>query len=703
MKEIYDFIIDMEKIVEGQFNLSNIRQIGGLKPSERTVMCGFRALQQKFLPPDQEANMNPHKYNVLKVQFLGNRRMALIGSTGSDYVEPLRQFILDHKTVWSSWNFRIAADQKSRLDKQLSEDGTFKIYLHDSTTRGGSGKVRYLAYVDQYVASNEGIKSPDMNLTRDDEKGFPTSDFVSKTWLRFVRIEEQQDLKDTRQFRDYYKDAPIDPRGLQNRFAFIIDSLMRSDESAQRMLFDPRLMEKLKTFSGLLEKKKQIIFYGPPGTGKAFVAKQFAVWFLTGKATEDPTELKRMFEEAQAKGTVEMVQFHPAYAYEDFVEGIRAVSTDKGIKYAVQPGVLKRFCNGMTDSDEGYFAKVKDYHEVKSGISTKIDLQRYGINKVTQETFGKLIKSSGVDQSADFAFLQNLTDFSGFYVLRLKPNSPYADEEPKIYHYVSAIPGSKQLTQDLERGRVAFFYYDQDRGGLFGGGVLEGLDRGYSQAKKRILIIDEINRGNIAKIFGELIYALEYRGEKVKLQYSGSDETVPNEEKYLAIPENLYIIGTMNTADRSIALVDIALRRRFSFIECMPNLDLLVRFLDIADTFDAKSLQEKYRQGTNIDERLKIISALALRDLNDEIVGNVKLGKEKQIGHSYLLDLRENTQDNFLMTWRNEIIPLLEEYLYYDYTKLIDWFGTDIIDGSLGIKEFTVDQLQKSLEKLSNL
>jgi hypothetical protein len=569
LKEIYDFIVELEKTVKVQFDTYSIKSVGGLDPSESAVMCGFRAIQRKMLPQGHEVNMNPHKYNVLKVQLLGNRTMALIGSTGSDYVEPRRQYVLEHKAVWSGWDFRIRPDQKSKLDKQLSEDGTFKVYLHDSTTRGGSGKVRYVGYVDQYSTSEEGIKSPDLTLTPDDEKDYPSPDFNSRTWLRFVKIEELGDLVNTNQFRDFYKDTPIDPRSLQNRFAFIIDSVKRGNVSQEKMMFDPHLKERLRTLSTLLEKKKQIILYGPPGTGKTFAAKQLALYFLDALVTEDQTELKKMFDKAQDTGRVELVQFHPAYSYEDFVEGIRTVSTDKGILYAVQPGILKRFCGEIAVSEKGYFARVKEYREISPSIQANVDLQRYGINRISQATFFDLLKSYGLSQNPNFAFLLNPSAFSGFYVLRLKKESPYADEESSTYHYVSAIPGSKQLTQDLEKGRVAFFYFDRDKGGLFGAGTLEGYERRESKTEKRILIIDEINRGNIAKIFGELIYALEYRGEKIKLQYSGSDESIPEEAKYLAIPENLYIIGTMNTADRSIALVDVALRRRFSFARAL--------------------------------------------------------------------------------------------------------------------------------------
>ena len=159
-----------------------------------------------------------------------------------------------------------------------------------------------------------------------------------------------------------------------------------------------------------------------------------------------------------------------------------------------------------------------------------------------------------------------------------------------------------------------------------------------------VFIIDEINRGNISKIFGELITLLEPSKRigaseelRVMLPYSG---------KSFGVPENVYIIGTMNTADRSIALIDTALRRRFSFIEMLP---------------DSSTLADVFVGNLNISRMLDV--------LNGRIA--VLLDREHTIGHSYLIPLRENpTIENLAEIFEKKIIPLLQEYFYDDYSKI---------------------------------
>lgn len=248
--------------------------------------------------------------------------------------------------------------------------------------------------------------------------------------------------------------------------------------------------QKLRTIQQLLEEKKQIIFYGPPGTSKTFVAKKFANYF-----TSNP-------------GNVEIIQFHPSYSYEDFIEGIKPSLTEEGeaIGFVKQPGIFKNM----------------------------------------------------VDKC-----IQN-------------PDSRF------------------------------------------------------------VLIIDEINRGNISKVFGELIYLLEYRNDKIHLTYS------PKEEFY--IPENLYIIGTMNSADRSIAFVDYALRRRFYFVDFYPDEEVMKKWF--------------YRNGVRDSYQTKVLGLM--KDVNNEISN--KLGKEYQIGYSYFMKNLDDEKLKRIIDYA--IIPLIEQYFF---------------------------------------
>jgi 5-methylcytosine-specific restriction protein B len=169
-------------------------------------------------------------------------------------------------------------------------------------------------------------------------------------------------------------------------------------------------------------------------------------------------------------------------------------------------------------------------------------------------------------------------------------------------------------------------------------------------AKRFLLLIDEINRANLAKVFGELVTLLE-------VDKRGMLVTLPQSKESFCIPPNVYLLGTMNTADRSIKLLDAALRRRFSFLELMPNIELLR---------DAK------------------VGTLALDDFLEELNRRIAKteGREKQIGHSFLMEGDEpiTDADEFARRFRQDILPLLQEYCYDDYSALASYVGVKLVD-----------------------
>jgi 5-methylcytosine-specific restriction protein B len=217
-----------------------------------------------------------------------------------------------------------------------------------------------------------------------------------------------------------------------------------------------------------------------------------------------------------------------------------------------------------------------------------------------------------------------------------------------------------------------------------------------ADAPRYILIIDELNRGNIPKIFGETITLIE--DDKRLGEPNEMRDELPHSDGQLVVPPNLYIIGTMNTADRSIALVDAAIRRRFQFQQFMPNYDVLYEELGFEGEQDVKT-----KASVEEGQDLAALSILALEAINERIRDSGNLGKGKQVGHSYLIG--GTTDAHLVEAWKHEILPLLEEYYFGDMTRLkehiFDGGGAQLFDwDTQQIAAFDADDLRDALSEL---
>ena len=306
------------------------------------------------------------------------------------------------------------------------------------------------------------------------------TDFISKTKALLTELAFIYDNEELIEMNE----TEIEPQnnGIASSAAVLAESLNWSLDKTEELL---------EAFSG---QKKQIILGGPPGTGKTFAAEKIAN-FLVGNPDY-----------------VEVVQFHPSYGYEDFVEGLRpSPLPNGGFEFKRSPGVIPKL-SALIDGDED----------------------------------------------------------------------------------------------------------------------TEGDDHA------RVLIIDEINRANIARVFGELMYLLEYRDKSLRLMLDGRE---------FSLPSNLIIIGTMNTADRSTRSLDIAMRRRFSFFELLPDVEILKKFYQ--DPSNKNELgQELFNGFETLNNKLR----------ND-------LDKHFMVGHSYFMNTEMNAK-RLRTTWSQEVCPLIEEYFF---------------------------------------
>lgn len=369
------------------------------------------------------------------------------------------------------------------------------------------------------------------------------------------------------------------------------------------------------------------ILYGPPGTGKTYHTIDRALEIILKEekiqipSEDDRINRKKLFDEYVKNGQIVFTTFHQSYGYEEFVEGIKpridSEENSKEIKYEIKDGIFKELCEKALENRDSiknfnfYIDKLKEKAKIDDNNPEKyfeLPNTKYSI----QYRNGKTFRIKFDDMSKNHKdYPVSIDNIEKLY------KTSNIDE---IYNsaYVRAILNYLKL-QGLED------YKEKD----------EKTNLPY------IIIIDEINRGNVSKIFGELITLIEPSkriGEKEELKV-----ILPYSKKEFGVPKNVYIIGTMNTADRSITSLDTALRRRFEFIEMMPDVSKL--------SMDC--------EGINLQELLKAI--------NTRI--EYLLDREKTIGHAFFIGV-ENLND-LKKVFKNKIIPLLQEYFYNDYA-LID-------------------------------
>jgi 5-methylcytosine-specific restriction protein B len=379
------------------------------------------------------------------------------------------------------------------------------------------------------------------------------------------------------------------------------------------------------------------IIYGPPGTGKTYNSINKAIEIVNPAfdLSQDRILIKKEYDRLVAENQILFTTFHQSMSYEDFIEGIKPETKDKNVIYDVVPGLFLEICTTAENN----------WEDAKEGNSKKLSFE---------EAFLLLKEEWFENEEIKFPLKREGNDFTiiGF--------------TKKSIQFKKASGGTGHT---LSIGTLKDYYYNKKEikptgVGIYYPSILEKLNKyqpkiiSEKAVKNYVIIIDEINRGNVSQIFGELITLIE---DSKRL---GNDEALevilPYSKEKFGVPPNLYIIGTMNTADRSVEALDTALRRRFCFEEMPPRYDL-------------KELENEVF-GFQLKDILKTINKRIVRLLNND----------HAIGHSYFLNKNEKT---LIESFYKNIIPLLQEYFFGDYGKMRLVLG----DGFIQFDEWNED------------
>lgn len=415
----------------------------------------------------------------------------------------------------------------------------------------------------------------------------------------------------------------------------------------------PAFYEQAK-YSKILLQSKNLIFRGAPGTGKSYLAREIATYIVSKGKTIKYDDLS-----ADQKKQIEFVQFHPNYDYTDFVEGLRPKINDDGtMGFELKDGVFKRFVTrarrnleNSKKSDE----TIKKEVGVQQSISAFFSDVKFGLDKFKTIT-GNEFTITNVDDDHIYISIPGNATINKL-TLNLDEIRKMLMASDHKFNKVKDITNFFGKSFAVQAYSYDFAIYNEIKAKKNTNLKISATSE---EEKKYVFIIDEINRGEISKIFGELFFAIDpgYRGKSGEISTQYSNLHSDPDEKFF-IPENVYIIGTMNDIDRSVDSFDFAMRRRFRFIE-----------LKASDKDRIKEILSDLQDKELIDRAINKMNAL-----NKEISNVDDLNDNYQIGAAYFLKL-SSVDNDFSRLWTDYLLPLLQEYVQgmYDENGIIDRF-----------------------------
>jgi len=441
----------------------------------------------------------------------------------------------------------------------------------------------------------------------------------AKSYLRIKKIGVVSQIIDTHTIKiNWYEDISefdlTDIKWYANTLEKITNPV-----DIYRIFGNTKEIKMIREIKIILENKKQIILQGAPGTGKTYTSAEVALSIVNNDSKDYSSreELMKEYKNAVEDGYITFTTFHQSLDYEEFIEGIKPNTENGSITYSVENGLFKNLCEKANEKG--------NLDELEKAIEEFKE-------KLSEENFIELKTKTGVNFTVTYR---------GGRTFRVRSERSQAEEN-------TDFPANIEYIKRM---------YKNDTKGIYNKsyvwGILNHLKKEYkipdykqsNNEKNYVLIIDEINRGNISKIFGELITLLENDkrlGEEneiiLKLPYSNED---------FGVPSNLYIIGTMNTADRSIGHIDYAVRRRFAFITLKAEKE------KISNYYINKNLPDDLKEKAEnlFDKIYEIVKENIAPDFDEN---------DLMIGHSYFMT---NSEEQLTLKLKYEIKPLLYEYI----------------------------------------
>ncbi|MEP6806695.1 MAG: AAA family ATPase [Flavobacterium sp.] len=649
----------IEKLITFKFNPDNV-PVGSIRNAinylldpnnnatvlseNHRIMISKTLFQKEYNPhdfiKDLEEYFSSYQIKVINSENYTYLLSCIIYSIKKEWLDDVIGLMAADNTLWKDnlindmdghdctilWNSRTPTGTDKTLKmlrNKINDDGYFKLFY------SVHGNIQYVAEIIDFVQNDEQLKQKnwtskfkkiawyqnDFNQYVDGNKSASIV-FLAKNFYKINKIPANK--------FEVYKDYSY-PR--QDNLTPItsepdIIAISTNNNSATSSIMNNNTKSSLNQ-----------ILYGPPGTGKTYTTKELAVkianpnfvfdisWSDEEKRKEIVKEYDILFE----SGQIIFTTFHQSMSYEDFVEGIKPKTINNQVEYEVEDGIFKQICQKASVKN-GNFDEVIE--KLKHDVS-ELDGKPALTIKYANNSFSLIYRGTSVF----YVQPQNTTKDNPWYPVNI--NNMRIAFDSNNYERLYNPTYIREILNYLVKEY--------------------GLVQGKKESNKNyVLIIDEINRGNVSAIFGELITLLETDKRIGEDEQIFLDLPYSKNEKF-GVPNNLYLIGTMNTADRSVEALDTALRRRFSFTEVMP---------------EPKLLEGKFIGGIPLDKLLEII--------NKRI--EILLDRDHTIGHSYFIKLKEDDSEGLKQVFKNCIIPLLQEYFYGDYEKIGMIIGTGFFD-----------------------